>query len=111
MANVIQLKSGQCETVFDLEDLLQLIELHMGDETRRLLEELMEPETDDAEYIQQLEKENKEFREHHREVMQTLRALSETEAKLIQEKEINREALSSTVGMIGTITWREINVG
>ena len=38
MANVIRLKSGQCETIFDLEDLLRLVDTHMGDETRRLLE-------------------------------------------------------------------------
>ena len=88
MANVIQLKSGQCETIFDLEDLLQLIERHMGDEARRLLEELMEPESDDAEYIQQLEKENKELRDHHRAVMRDLRSLSEQEARLIREREI-----------------------
>ena len=111
MANVIQLKSGQCETIFDLEDLLQLIERHMGDEARRLLEELMEPESDDAEYIQQLEKENKELRDHHRAVMRELRSLSEQEAGLIQEREIDRKALSTVAGKIGTITWREINVG
>ena len=111
MANVIQLKSGQCETIFDLEDLLQLIERHMGDEARRLLEELMEPESDDAEYIQQLEKENKELRDHHRAVMRELRSLSEQEAGLIQEREIDRKALSTVAGKIGTITWRPINVG
>ena len=43
--------------------------------------------------------------------MQTLRELSETEAKLIREKEINRVALSSVAGKIGKITWREVNVG
>ena len=55
MANVIQLKSGQTETVFDLEDLLRLVEEHMGDETRLLLEELTAPPEDQSEYIDYLE--------------------------------------------------------
>ena len=44
MANVIQLKSGKCETVFDLEDLLCLVEQHMGSDARHLLEDLTAPE-------------------------------------------------------------------
>ena len=111
MANVIRLKSGQCETVFDLEDLLRLVDTHMGDETRRLLEELITPPADNSEYIEELEQENRELRVHHRAVMRELRTLSETEARLIQEREIDRQALSTVVGKIGTITWREINVG
>ena len=111
MANVIRLKSGQCETVFDLEDLLRLVDTHMGDETRRLLEELTAPPADNSEYIEELEQANRELRVHHRAVMRELRTLSETEARLIQEREIDRQALSTVVGKIGTITWREINVG
>ena len=111
MANVIQLKSGRCETVFDLEDLLYLVEQHMGSDARRLLEDLTAPEDDAAEYIDSLEKETQELREHHKAVMRELRTLSETEARLIQEREIDRQALSTVAGKIGTITWREINVG
>ena len=111
MANVIRLKSGRCETVFDLEDLLCLVEEHMGDETCRMLEELTAPDDDAAEYIGSLEKEIQELREHHKTVMRELRTLSETEARLIQERELDRQALSTVAGKIGTITWREINVG
>ena len=110
MPSVIQLKSGKTETVFDLEDLLRLVEQHMGDDARRLLEELTAPEDDAAEYIADLEKENLRLRDHHHGVMTELRSLSETEARLIQEKEIDRKALSTVVGKIGTITWREVNV-
>jgi len=42
--------------------------------------------------------------------MTELRSLSESEARLIQEKEIDRKTLSTVVGKIGTITWREVNV-
>ena len=110
MPNVIQLKTGQTETVFDLEDLLRLVEQCMGSETRYLLEELTAPEDNDADYIADLEKEIQKLRDHHHEVMVELRKLSETEARLIQEKEIDRKALSTLAGKIGTITWREINV-
>lgn len=110
MPNVIQLKTGQTETVFDLEDLLRLVEQCMGSETRYLLEELTAPEDNDADYIADLEKEIQKLRDYHHEVMVELRKLSETEARLIQEKEIDRKALSTLAGKIGTITWREINV-
>ena len=82
----------------------------MGSETRCLLEELTTPDDDDADYITDLEKEIQKLRDHNHEVMVDLRELSETEAQLIQEKEIDRKALSVVVGKIGTITWREINV-
>ena len=110
MPSVIALKNGKTETVFDLNDLLCLIEQHMGDDARRLLEELTAQPDDNTEYIEQLEQENRELREHHHAVMRELRSLSEQEARLIQENEINRKSLSTIVGKIGTITWREVNV-
>lgn len=110
MPSVIALKNGKTETVFDLNDLFCLIEQHMGDDARRLLEELTAQPDDNTEYIEQLEKENRELREHHHAVMRELRSLSEQEARLIQENEINRKFLSTIVGKIGTITWREVNV-
>lgn len=111
MANVIQLKSGETETVFDLNDLLYLVEEHMGSDARRLLEDFTAPEDDAAEYIDSLEKENKRLRDHHHEVMEDLRAQSETIVRLIQKPEIDRSALSTVAGIIGKTTWREINVG
>ncbi len=111
MANVILLKGGQVETVFDLDDLLYLIDRDMGYDTRILLEELTAPEDDAEAYITHLEKENQQLREHHREVMQALRTQYETIVRLIREPEIDRKTLSTTAGVIGKITWREINVG
>ena len=51
------------------------------------------------------------LRDHHHEVMEDLRAQSETIARLIQKPEIDRSALSTVAGIIGRTTWREINVG
>ena len=110
MASVIQLKNGRTETVFDLDGLLYLVEEHLGSDARRLLEDFTAPEDDTAEYIADLEQEYKRYRDHHHEVMRELRDLSETEARLIREPEIDRKALSTVAGKIGKITWREINV-
>ena len=110
MPSVIQMKNGKTETVFDLDDLLYLVEEHMGSDARRLLEDFTAPDDDAAEYIYSLEKENQRLRDHHHEVMEDLRAQSEVIARLIQEPEIDRSALSTVAGIIGKITWREINV-
>lgn len=110
MPSVIQLKSGQTETVFDLDGLLYLIQQHMGDDARCLLEEYIADIEDPEQYARELEKEIEKLRSHHHEVMQELRSLSGQEARLIQEKEIDRMALSTVAGKIGTITWREMNV-
>ena len=89
MAAVIQLKDGGVETVFDLDGLLRIIDERMGDEARREL---------------------KSAKEHHRDVICRVREQSETIARLIREKNIDRAALSHAAGIIGMITWRELNV-
>ena len=110
MPQTIQLKTGKCVTVFDLDDLLNLIGQQMGDDARCLLEEYIADIEDPEQYASELEKEIEKLQHHHHEVMRELRILSETEARLIQEKEIDRKALSNVAGKIGTITWREVNV-
>lgn len=110
MAQVIQLKDGSVETIFDLRDVLSLIDTHMGDEVRHWLEDWLSEQEDDADYINDLEKDLQAAKDHHKEVMRTLREQSETIARLIREKEIDRRALSTAAGVIGTTTWRELNV-
>ncbi len=109
MAHVITLKNGRNETVFDLRDLLCLVDEHMGFDARRLLEEFTEPD-ESGEYIAYLEKDADERREHYRDVMRQLREQSEAIASLIREKEIDRKKLSAAAGVIGSLTWRELNV-
>ena len=84
MAQVIQLKDGSVETVFDLPDVLYLIEQHMGDETRRWLEDWLADQEDDANYIEDLEKDLQAEKDHRKEFMRTLREQSETIARLIR---------------------------
>ena len=109
MAEVLLLSDGSIHIVFDIRDMMELIDDHLGYEARRWLEEYL---TDDdlGDYVSDLEKEVEGVRSHHREVMSSLREESEKIACLIREKEIDRKQLSTAAGRIGTITWREVNV-
>ena len=110
MATTIMMPDGKVETVFDLADLLRLIEDRMGWEARELLEEWIRPDSDDEEYIAYLEKEVEALKARRLDAMKALRKQSETIAELIREKEIDRVKLSHAVGAISMITWRELNV-
>lgn len=108
MADVIQLKDGSVETVFDIRDLLDLIGNHMGFEIQRFLEErLEEPESLES-YIADLEKDADDLRTRYKERMAELREQSGSIARLIREKDIDRMALSAAAGAIGSLTWREL---
>lgn len=108
MADVIQLKDGTIETAFDNRDLLDLIGNHMGFEIQRLLEKrLEEPESLES-YIADLEQDADDLRARYKERMAELREQSETIARLIREKDIDRRALSAAAGAIGSLTWREL---
>ena len=110
MATTIMLPGGKVETVFDLADMLRLIEDRMGWEARELLEEWIRPDSDAEEYIAYLEKEVEAQKGRRLDAMKALRKQSETIAELIREKEIDRVKLSHAVGAISMITWRELNV-
>ena len=109
MANVITLPDGRNETIFGERDFLNLVDGLMGSEARRWLEDWLAERDGDSDYIDDLEKETDSLRARHKEVMAELRTHSETIAKLIREKEIDRRALSTAAGNIGCITWREVN--
>ena len=110
MADVITLKNGRNEIVFDERSFLDLVDEHMGPDARHWLEDWLSENDDASDYIDDLEKELTSAKEHHKDVMAQLRQQSETIASLIREKEIDRKALSTAAGTIGTITWRELNV-
>lgn len=110
MATTIMLPDGRSETVFDLADLLRLIEDRMGYETRDLLEEWIRPDSEAEEYIRYLEKEVESQKSRRLGAMKALREQSETIAGLIREKEIDRVRLSRAAGAISMITWRELHV-
>ena len=107
MADVITLPDGRNEIVFNERDFMDLLEEYMGAEARGWLEDRFSEKDGDAAYVYDLEKEADGLCERYREVMAELLTYSETIAKLIREKEIDRKALSEAAGSIGRITWRE----
>ena len=111
MAHVIEVLNGGVHVISNERDLLDLVDEYMGDYVRRELEEiLLDLEVKNSDFddlISELERE----KDHHNEVMEKLLEQSETIAGLIREKAIDREALSKAAGIIGTITWRELNAG
>ena len=110
MADVLELSDGSIHTVFDIRDVMELIDTHVGSEVRRWLEEYLTEDDNPGDYVSDLEAEVKGIRDHHHEVMNSLREESEKIACLIRERDIDRKALSTAAGRIGTITWRELNV-
>jgi hypothetical protein len=110
MADLFKLPDGSMHTVFDIKDMLELIGTYIGDDARRWLEEYLTEDDNLAAYAADLEKEVEVLRDHHHEVMNSLREQSEKIAGLICEEKIDRKALSTAAGRIGTITWREVNV-
>ena len=110
MADVLELSDGSIHTVFDIRDMMELIDAHLGYEARRWLEEYLTEDDDLGDYVSDPEAEVEGVRSHHREVMHSLREESEKIACLIRERDIDRKALSTAAGRIGTITWRELNV-
>ena len=110
MADAIKLADNSAHVVFDLKDFLELVDAYLGDEACSWLEEYLSESDDNDEYIDDLEAELKGAKDHHREVMEELHRQSETIADLIRKKEIDRKKLSGAAGIIGSITWREMNV-
>ena len=112
MGHIITLQDGSNHTYFTILDLMDLVDTYMGLEMKTaLVEEFNEVElahADDDEYIKDLEQENKGQRDHHKEVMEKLRKLSEDLASEIGKPVQDRQAISNIVGAIGIITGREL---
>lgn len=104
MASVIKLRDGSIHTVFDRQDVMRLIDEHLGDEVL----DWLEPETDHLEYIQYLETENADLKVCHKRVMESIYELTRQLPAIIQEHEIDRQRLSSLAGKICDSVRREL---
>ena len=112
MAHVIGIKGGGYATIFSLEDLLGLVETHMGTEVCDTFGEMLSDKyADDAEW-ETIEAEHRreldEIRGHYHNVILSLRNESEQLAELIRAPRLDRKKISSLAGRIGIITWREL---
>ena len=110
MAHTIELTDGSIHLISSERDMLDLVDEQMGYEAREAIKDLLLEKDYDESCVEDLESELEGMKDHHREVMEQLQKQSETIAGLIREKEIDRKALSKVAGIIGSVTWREINV-
>lgn len=109
MANILALKDGSTRTVEGLDDIREIIEEELGSDIASALDDELSGLDEWEIAYQDLEGEMNGKVAHYKEVMQTLRSLSETIAGLIKEKDIDRRALSDAAGQIGVLTWKELS--
>ena len=110
MGQIIELKDGTEETVMRLEDMLDLIEDHMGSDFRYALEDYYSEKYEDTEELEQIIKENETvielLGESHKKIMAELSDEVSKLSGLIQVKDLDRGAISNTLGAISGITWK-----
>lgn len=113
MGNLISLKDGTLATVLSGEDLLDLIETHMGQEMKEAVvewvNELDLEHADDEECIHELNEMISEDHKHYKETMEKIHMESDKLSSLISEKELDRRAISNTVGTINLLANKEVN--
>lgn len=104
--------NGKVYTVFSLRDMMGLIDECMGNEFRTILEEMLSEtyakESEWAVIEEEHRKELEAIREHYHGVIVDIRDQAEMLSGLIRAQRLNRSAISSCAGRIGTITWREL---
>ncbi len=117
MPEIVEIKCGAdsskgYEPVVSLEDLLYLIDRHMGREFCKCLEEMLsEKYAEDSERIaleEQMSRELDQIRDYYHSVLCDLRELSEELAGLIQAARLDRRKISTVAGEIGRKTWEEL---
>lgn len=112
MGNPISLKDGTLATVLSGEDLLDIIETHMGQEMKEAvvewLNEMELEHADDEECIHELNEMISEDHKRYKETMEKIHTESEKLSSLISEKELDRRAISNTVGSIRVLAYREV---
>lgn len=109
MADTLMLWDGNVQTVFSVDDFIQLVDEYMGMDARRYLEEKFDDSETAWSYVEDVEKERDGWRDRHRETIRKIRDESEMLSKLISEKDLDRREISNVCGRIGVITWKELN--
>ena len=111
MGNLISLKDGTLATVLSGEDLLDLIETHMGQEMKEAVVEWMNEldleHADDEECIHELNELISKDHKRYKETMEQIRMEAEKLNGLITAKDLDRRAISNTVGAISVLAHRE----
>lgn len=112
MGSLITLKDGTLATVLSGEDLLYLIETHMGQEMKEAVVEWMNEidlqHADDEECIHELNELISKDNAHYKQVMEELRTEAGTLSDLICQKDLDRRAISEIAGKMRGIIGKEI---
>lgn len=112
MGAIIKLKDGSLETVLSGEDLIRLIDKHMGQEMKEAVVEWMNEldleHADDEECIHELNELISEDHKRYKETMEQIRTEAEKLSSLISEKEMDRRAISNIVGAISVLAHKEV---
>lgn len=109
MADTLMLWDGSVQTVFSLEDFLQLVDEYMGMEARAYLESRLGDSDAAWSYVEETEKERDGWKDRHRETIREIRDEVEMLSKLIHGNEPDCREISNTCSRISTIIRREMN--
>ena len=107
MADTLLFLDGSVQTVFSIDDFLQLVDEYMGMDARTYLENKLGDSEEAWSYVEEVEKRYDGCRSRHNETIKEIRDEAEMLSKLISEKDIDRREISNVCGRIGIITWRE----
>lgn len=107
MADTLLFLDGSVQTVFSIDDFLQLVDEYMGMDARRYLENKLGDSEEAWSYVEDVEKRYDVCRSRHKETIKEIRDEAEMLSKLISEKDLDRREISNVCGRIGIITWRE----
>lgn len=111
MGTIIRLKDGSQETILTGQDLIYLIDTHMGSEMKEAVLDwvnAMEDEhLDDDECIHDLNEMISEDHAHYKSVMKELDKASVRLADLIAAENLDRRAISEVTGKIRSIIRKE----
>ena len=112
MPHSIKLKSGELIVPFEIDDLLEEVERHMGPEARRYIEDwkdAVEEEREcDAFDREEAEKEMEQVQDHNRAVLVDLKLEAEALDELLDADRMNRKSLREVVRRMGRMINQEL---
>lgn len=112
MPHSIKLKSGELIVPFEIDDLLEEVERHMGSEARRYIEDWKDAVEEEREYDafdrEEAEKEMEQVQDHNRAVLVDLKLEAEALDELLDADRMNRKSLREVARRMGRMINQEL---
>ncbi len=112
MPHSIKLKSGELIVPFEIDDLLEEVERHMGYEARRYIEDWKAAVDEEREYDafdrDEAEKEMERVQDHNRAVLVDLKLEAEALDELLDADRMNRKSLREVARRMGRMINQEL---